>query len=76
MVEKACIFPIFLIATVQIPMECETQESQAGPAKHLDLYYPKTAMCSRRVNQHLLVLNLHNFSINKILAIEFITVKS
>ena len=57
-------------------MECETQESQAGPTKHLDLYYPKTAMCSRRVNQHLLVLNLHNFSINKILAIEFITVKS
>ena len=57
-------------------MECETQESQAGSKKHLDLHYPKTTMCSHRVNQHLLVINLHNFSINKILAIEFISVKS
>ena len=30
LVETAYIFLMFLIATVQISMECETQESQAG----------------------------------------------
>ena len=32
-------------------------------------------MCSYRVNQHLIVLNLYIASINKILAMEFISVK-
>ena len=30
LVEKECIFLIFLIATVQISVECETQESKTG----------------------------------------------
>ena len=38
LVETVCIFLIFLIATVQISMECETQESEAGYTKHLNLY--------------------------------------
>ena len=38
LVGTACIFLIFLIATVQISMECETQESEAGYTKKLNLY--------------------------------------
>ena len=38
LVETACVFMIFLIATVQISMACETQESKAGYTKHLNLY--------------------------------------
>ena len=30
LVETACIFLIFLITAVEISMECETQESEAG----------------------------------------------
>ena len=37
LVETAFIFLIFLIATVQISMECETQECEVGHTKHLDL---------------------------------------
>ena len=38
LVEKAYIFLIFLTATVQTSMECETQESKAGYTRHLNLY--------------------------------------
>ena len=38
LVETACIFPIFLIATTQISMECETQESETEYTKYLNLY--------------------------------------
>ena len=38
LVETACIFLIFLIATLQISMDCETQESQAGYTQHLRLH--------------------------------------
>ena len=55
LVETACIFLIFLIATVQTSMECETQESEAGHTKHLNLYlwiyeFMKTNMCRYRVS--------------------------
>ena len=74
--QTACIFLIFLIATVQISAECETQESEAGYTKHLTLYYFETyIICSYRVNLHLIVLNLYSVSINKIIVTEFITVK-
>ena len=66
LVETACIF-LFLIATVQISMEYETQESLAGYKKHLNLYQPKTFMCWYRVKQDLIVLNLCSISIIKIL---------
>ena len=36
LVDRACKFLMFLIATVQISMECETQESKARCAKHLN----------------------------------------
>ena len=55
LIETACILPIFLIATVQISMECEMQENEVGDTKHLNLYYLKTYMCSYRANQHLIV---------------------
>ena len=35
LVEKACIF-LFFIATVQISMDCKSQESETGYAKHLN----------------------------------------
>ena len=38
LVETACMFQIILIATVQISMEYETQESEAGHTKHLNSY--------------------------------------
>ena len=38
LVETACIFPMFLIATAQISMKCETQESETGYTKYLNLY--------------------------------------
>ena len=38
LVETACILLIFLIAAVQISVDCETQESQAGYTKHLNLH--------------------------------------
>ena len=75
MVGTAYIFLIFLIATVQISMECETQENEAGYTKKLKLYLLKVYMCRYRVNQHLIVLNLYSVPINKILVKEFITVK-
>ena len=56
-------------------MACETQESEVGHTKHLNLYYLKAYVCSYRVNQHLIVLNLYSVSINKILVMEFITVE-
>ena len=56
-------------------MECETQERKVGYKKHLNLYQLKTYMDRCRVNQHLIVLNLCSVSLNKILAMEFITVK-
>ena len=37
LIERACIFLILLIATVHILMACETQESEAGYAKHWNL---------------------------------------
>ena len=37
---------------MQISMECETQESEAGYTKHLNLYWPKTKMCRYMVNRH------------------------
>ena len=56
-------------------MECETQESEAGYTKHLNLYKSKTNIGRYRVNQHLIVLNLGSVSINKVLVTKFITVK-
>ena len=56
-------------------MECETLESEAIYTKHLNLYCPKTYLCSNRVNRHLIVLNLYSVLINEILFTEFITVK-
>ena len=56
-------------------MECETQERKVGYKKHLNLYQLKTYMDRCRINQHLIVLNLCSVSLNKILAMEFITVK-
>ena len=38
LVGTACLFLVFLIPAVQIPMECETEESEAGYTKHLNLY--------------------------------------
>ena len=40
LVESACMFLMFLIATVtvQMSMDCETQESEAGYTKRLNLY--------------------------------------
>ena len=49
--------------------------NQGGCAKHLNLYYRKSFLCGYGLNQHLLILNLSNVSINKTLATEFITVK-
>ena len=37
LIETACIFPIFLIATVQTSMEYETQEDKVGHTKFLNL---------------------------------------
>ena len=71
MVKITCIF-LFSIATVQTSMKCETQESEAGYTKYLNLYYPKTHMHRYRVNQHLIVLPLYRTSINKILVTELI----
>ena len=42
LVEKACIFLVLLIATIQIPMECKTQESKVGYTKPLNLNQTKT----------------------------------
>ena len=70
------VFPSFpILDFVQISTEWETQESKAGYTKNLNLHSPKTYMCKYRVNQHLIILNLGNFSINKVLVTEFITVK-
>ena len=38
LVETTFIFLIFLIATMQISMECETQVREAEYTKHLNLY--------------------------------------
>ena len=38
LVETTCILLIFLTATVQISMECETQENEAEYTKHLNLH--------------------------------------
>ena len=38
LVETAYTYLIFLTATVQTLMECETQESEVGCKKHLPLY--------------------------------------
>ena len=65
LVETACIFLIFLIATVQISVECETQESEAGYTKNLNLHIPKTYTCRYRINQHLIVLKLDSVSVNE-----------
>ena len=70
LVEKACMYLIFLIATVQMSMECNTQESSAGSTKHLNLYWPKTYVCECRLRQNLIVLNLYCVSVNKILVTE------
>ena len=56
-------------------MECETQESETGYTKKLNLCLPKVYMCRYRVNQHLIVLNIYSVPINKILVKQFITVK-
>ena len=75
MVETACTFLIFLIATVQISMEYKAQESQAGYTKYLNSHKTKPYIFRCRVNQHLIVLNLYSVSINKILVTEFMTVR-
>ena len=38
LVETACVLMIFLITTVQISIECETQKREAKYTKHLNLY--------------------------------------
>ena len=70
LVETACIFLIFSIATVQISMECGMQESLARYKKHLNLHYIYS-----RVDQQLIVLKLDSVSTNKNLLIGFLTVK-
>ena len=44
------IFLMFLAATVQISMECEMQEKEAGYTKHLNLDQPKTHVCRYMVS--------------------------
>ena len=56
LVKTALILVIFLIATVQMSMECETQENYAGYTKHLNLHWHKTCMCRYRVNQDLIIV--------------------
>ena len=69
LVETACIFLIFLIPTVQISMECKTQEN-------IWIYTNlKTYICRYRINQHSIVLKLNSASVNKSLAPEFVTLK-
>ena len=75
LVETACIFLIFLLGTVQISMECETQDSQAGYTRYLNSHLLKACKCRYRVNQHLIVLNLHSASISEILVTEFMIVR-
>ena len=69
LVETACIFFIFLIATVQISMEFETQEN-VWIYTNLKKY-----ICRYRINQHSIVLKLNSASVNKILDPEFVTSK-
>ena len=38
LIEKAAMFLIFLIATIQIKLECGKQESEAGYTKHMNLH--------------------------------------
>ena len=66
LLETACIFLTFLISTVQISMECETQESQEEYTRHIQAQGEST------INA---VINLYNVSINKILVTEFNTTK-
>ena len=56
-------------------MKYETQETEAVCTKDLNSYLHKTCMSRYKVNQHLVVLNLHSVSINEILVTKFITVK-
>ena len=56
-------------------MECETQESEAGYTKHLNLHYPKTYNCRYKINQHLIALKLGSVSITKSIAPQLVTVK-
>ena len=74
MVETVCIFLIFLIPTLQILVECETQESKVEYTKRIYINLKHTC-AGFRVNQHLIVLNLYNALINKIMVTEFITLK-
>ena len=64
LVEAAFIFLILLTATVQISMECETQESYTWYAEHLNLQYLKHTYVGKG---QIKVLNLESVSINKIL---------
>ena len=73
--ETMFIFLIFVIATVQMSMECQTHEGFAGNRKHLNSHQPKTKMRKHMVDQHLIVLNLYSISINKILTTGFMTMK-
>ena len=59
---------IFDSFTVQISIKCETQESQAGYRKHLNLHQPKTYICWYRINRHFIVLKLDSVLIGKSIA--------
>ena len=62
---------MFLTAAMQISEECETHKALVRNTKHLNLHQPKTYMWKYRAGQHLIVLNLHSISINKILVSKF-----
>ena len=69
------IYDIFNCYSENVNKNVKRHESEAGYAKHLNLYWPKTYIFRCRVNEHVIVLYLYNVSINKILGTEFITVK-
>ena len=77
MVETAFIFLIFLIATMQVSMECETQETwrdRLNISVYTNLKHT-WYMCKYRVKQYLIVVKLNCVSINKILVVKFVTVR-
>ena len=49
-------------------MECETQESEAGDNKNIWIFTNLKHTCRYRVNQQLIILNLHSVSINEVVA--------
>ena len=77
LVETACIFLIFLIATMQISMDVKRK----GTRQDIQNIWTYTNlkhtwyMCKYRIKQGLIVLKLNSASINKILVTKFLTLK-